>query len=147
MDHHATLTHPLQGVFRRLATPACLGDWLPEVTEVQAGLVPPGLGDPFSLALGRERNKVPATGELIAFEPPWLVAYRLLSGSRVLVLRVTCTSGPGVTTVHVHQSEELFPLGVDLDRLGRVLDMAGGAAPAPSPAPHLPQTEGTNSDG
>ena len=41
MDHHAALTHPLDGVFRRLATPACLGDWLPEVACVRAGPVPP----------------------------------------------------------------------------------------------------------
>src|SRR6516164_628353 len=52
MDHHAALTHPLDGVFRRLATPACLGDWLPEVACVRAGPVPPGVGDVFSLALG-----------------------------------------------------------------------------------------------
>jgi uncharacterized protein YndB with AHSA1/START domain len=147
MDHHTTLTHPLEGVFARLATPACLGDWLPQVAHVHTGPIPPGVGDTFSLTLGPDRDKLPVTGELIAYEPPWSVAYRLLAGPRALVLRVTCTSGRGITTVHVHQSEELFPLGVDLDRLGRVLDMAGGAAPAPSPAPHLPQTEGTNSDG
>lgn len=138
MDHHATLTHPLEGVFRRLATPSCLGDWLPEVAGVQAGPIPPGVGDAFTLALGPDGDKLPATGELIAYEPPWSVAYRLLSGSRVLVLRVTCTSGRGVTTVHVHQSEDLPPLVVDLDRLGRALDIAAAAAPT--------GTQGTNSD-
>jgi len=139
MDHHATLTHPLEGVFRHLATPACLGDWLPEVAQVQAAPVPPGVGDAFSLALGRDGDKVPATGELIAYEPPWSVAYRLLSGSGVLVVRVTCTSGHGITTVHVHQSEDLPPLVVDLDRLGRALDTAAAAAPS--------GTRGSNSDG
>ena len=138
MDHHATLTHPLEGVFRRLATPAGLGDWLPEVARVQAGPFVPGIGDTFSLALGPEGDKVPATGELIAYEPPWSVAYRLLSGPRVLVLRITCTSGCGGTTVHVHQSKDLPRLVVDLDRLGRALDIAGAAAP--------PGTQGTDSD-
>jgi uncharacterized protein YndB with AHSA1/START domain len=139
MDHHRALTHPLEGVFRRLATPACLGDWLPEVAQVQTGPVPAGVGDVFSLALGPDGEKVPAAGELIAYEPPWSVAYRLLSGSRVLVVRVTCTSGRGVTTVHVHQSEDLPPLVVDLDRLGRALDSAAAAAP--------PGTQGTSNDG
>ena len=139
MDHHAALTHPLDGVFRRLATPACLGDWLPEVARVQAGPIPPGVGDVFSLALGPDGDKAAATGELIAYEPPWSVGYRLLSGPRVLVLRVTCTSGCGVTTVHVHQSEDLSPLVVDLDRLGRVLDIAEAVAP--------PGTQGSDSDG
>ena len=139
MDHHAALTHPLEDVFRRLATPACLDDWLPEVTQVQAGPVPPCVGDVFSLVLGPDGGKMPATGELIAYEPPWSVAYRLLSEPRVLVLRVTCTSGCGVTTVHIRQSQDLPPLVVDLDRLGRVLDIAGAAAAA--------RTQGTDGDG
>jgi len=139
MDHHTTLTHPLEGVFRHLATPACLGDWLPEVAQVQTGPIPPDIGDVFSLALGPDGDKVPVTGELIAYEPPWSVAYRLLSGPRVLVLRVTCTSGRGIATVHVRQSEDLPQLVVDLDRLGRALDSAAAAAP--------PGTQGTSSDG
>jgi hypothetical protein len=139
MDHHTALTHPLEDVFRHLATPACLGNWLPEVAQVQTGPIPPGVGDVFSLALDADGDKRHVTGDLIAYEPPWSVAYRLLSGPRALVLRVTCTSGRGITTVHVRQSEDLPPLVVDLDRLGRALDSAAAAAP--------PGTQGTSSNG
>jgi hypothetical protein len=139
MDHHAALTHPLEGVFARLATPACLGDWLPEVAQVHAGPLPPGVGDTFSLSLGSDRDTLPLTGELIAYEPPWSVAYRLLAGPHTLVLRITCTSSHGITTVHVHQAGDLPPLLVDLDRLGRALASAAAAAP--------PGTRGTSSDG
>jgi hypothetical protein len=63
MDHHTALTHPLEGVFARLATPACLGDWLPQVAHVHTGPIPPGVGDTFSLTLGPDRDKLPVTGD------------------------------------------------------------------------------------
>ena len=139
MDRYAALAHPLEGVFQHLATPEHLGDWLPEVARTPACPALLGVGGAFSLALGLDGEQVPATGELIAYEPPWSVAYRLLAGSRVHVLRVTCTSGRGLTTVHVRQSEDLPWLAVDLDRLGRALDVAARTAP--------PRSERTDTDG
>jgi uncharacterized protein YndB with AHSA1/START domain len=139
MDRYAALAHPLEGVFQHLATPEHLSDWLPEVARAPASPALLGVGGAFSLALGLDGEQVPATGELIAYEPPWSVAYRLLAGSRVHVLRVTCTSSRGLTRVHVHQSEDLPSLAVDLDRLGRALNVTG-----PIPPPH---SKGTNPNG
>jgi uncharacterized protein YndB with AHSA1/START domain len=139
MDRYAALAHPLEGVFQHLATPEHLGDWLPEVARVPACPALLGVGGAFSLVLGLDGGQVPATGELIAYEPPWSVAYRLLAGSRVHVLRITCTSGRGLTTVHVHQSEDLPLLAVDLDRLGHALNIAGPILP--------PGSKATNTDG
>ena len=139
MDRYAALAYPLEGVFQHLATPEHLGDWLPEVARTPACPALLGVGGAFSLALGLDGEQVPATGELIAYEPPWSVAYRLLAGSRVHVLRVTCTSGRGLTTVHVRQSEDLPWLAVDLDRLGHALNIAGPIPP--------PGSRATNADG
>jgi uncharacterized protein YndB with AHSA1/START domain len=139
MDRYAALAHPLEGVFQHLAKPEHLGDWLPEVARTPTSPALLGVGGAFSLVLGLDGKQVPAAGELIAYEPPWSVAYRLLAGSRVHVLRVTCTSGCGLTRVHVHQSEDLPSLAVDLDRLGHALNIAG---PIPPPGSKATSTDG-----
>jgi hypothetical protein len=71
--------------------------------------------------------------------PPLTLSCSQARGRRVLVLRVTCTSGRGITTVHVHQSGDLPPLVVDLGSPRPALDSAAAAAP--------PGIEGTSSDG
>src|ERR1700749_4345358 len=112
MNWQTTGRSPIQVTFGHLANPARLGDWLPEVT----GLVSPaGAGQIFRVTVdlggsarsrsgsaggrpadagtaGEESAQVAADGELIAFEPPWLVGYRLFIGRRVATLRVTCTA-------------------------------------------------------
>jgi uncharacterized protein YndB with AHSA1/START domain len=118
MDHDTTLAQPLAAVFSHLAAPTWLADWLPEVTAVQAGAVPPGgIGVTFGLRLRRGGRDIPGTGELIAYEPPWSVAYRLAAGSHTFVLRVTCVSSDGATQVRIRQAGGAAPLAVDLDRL------------------------------
>jgi hypothetical protein len=57
------------------------------------------------------------SGELTAFEPPWLVGYRLFAGARTFGLRITCTADSGGTRIRVHQSDGAAPLTVDLARL------------------------------
>ena len=38
---------------------------------------------------------VPGSGEMIAFEPPWLVGYRLFAGAQTFGVRITCTAEAG----------------------------------------------------
>ncbi|HEY1918721.1 MAG TPA: SRPBCC family protein [Streptosporangiaceae bacterium] len=126
MDHEAMLPHPLAEVFAHLATPSRLADWLPGITGVRDGAaVSAGIGVEFGLRLCCDGRETPATGELIAYEPPWCVAYRLLSGADRHVLRLTCTASGTATRVHVHQADSPAPLAVDLDRLRQVLGAAG----------------------
>jgi hypothetical protein len=118
MDHDTTLAQPLAAVFGHLAAPARLADWLPDVAAVQAAAGPPaGIGVTFGLRLRRAGQDIPGTGELITYEPPWSVAYRIVAGSHTFVLRMTCVSSDGATQVRVRQADRAAPLAVDLDRL------------------------------
>lgn len=128
MDRWTTLAYPLQSVFDHLAAPACLGDWLPEVAGIPAGARPGQVGASFAIRVRRDGADMPGTGELIAYEPPWSAAYRLMTGPHMHVLRITCDSSDGTTRVHVHQSDDAAPLSVDLARLSRALSTAGSAA-------------------
>jgi uncharacterized protein YndB with AHSA1/START domain len=122
MDHEAMLPHPLAEVFGRLCEPLRLADWLPEVTGVQAdGELPDGIGADFGLRLRRDGQAVDGTGELIAYEPPWRVAYRVRCGPQLFVLRLTCTASGTGTRVHVHQADSPAALAVDLARLQQAL--------------------------
>lgn len=124
MDLYATFAGPVEAIFGRLADPARLGDWLPQVTA--AGPVPgpvPGVGLEFPLTVQLD-GTASATGEMTAFEPPWLVGYRLFTGSRAVSIRVTCTAQPCGTRIHVHQPDDHAPLTIDLARLNRVLATA-----------------------
>jgi uncharacterized protein YndB with AHSA1/START domain len=115
MDHEAKLAHPVAVVFGHLAAPPRLADWLPEVAAVTGGGgEPAGIGVTFGLRLCRGGQETTGTGELIAYEPPWYVAYRLLAGPHTHVLRVTCTASGGATRVQVHQADSAAPLAVDL---------------------------------
>ena len=73
----------LAAVFHGLAAPLRLGDWLPEVTVIkgEAG-EPEVIGTEFGLRVLQDGQEVSGTGEVIAYEPPWSVAYRLVAGSR-----------------------------------------------------------------
>ncbi|HEY3952733.1 MAG TPA: SRPBCC family protein [Streptosporangiaceae bacterium] len=118
MDHGVTLERSLAAVFGHLAAPARLADWLPEVAAVQAAAgQPAGIGVTFGLRLHRGGRGIHGAGELIAYEPPWSVAYRVVAGPDIFVLRVTCVFSGGVTRVQVHQADSSVPLAVDLGRL------------------------------
>ena len=113
MDHYATLPVPLDVVFAALTDPSRLGDWLPALSRGPASPVPLlGAGATFTLTGG--------SGEMTAYEPPWLAGYRLFLGSGAVTVRVTCTASAGGTRIHIHQSGHP-PLVIDLDRLGRAL--------------------------
>jgi hypothetical protein len=75
---------------------------------------PAGIGVTFGLRLRRGGQETAGTGELIAYEPPWYVAYRLLAGPHTHVLRVTCIASDGATRVQVRQADGAAPLAVDL---------------------------------
>ena len=153
MDHDRTLAWPLAAVFGHLAEPSWLADWLPEVAEVaevaaeraEAG-EPAGIGVSFGLRLRRCGRDILGTGELIAYEPPWSVAYRVVAGSDTFVLRVTCVSSDGATRVRVRQADGTAPLAVDLGRLpGHIPGAAAGPEAAggrgdggPGHVPHPP---------
>ena len=119
MDHHAVLAHPIGQVFGHLADPARLGDWLPAATAVHAGH---GAAT-FTLRLSGDRAHAGAAGELIGYEPPWQLAYRLVAGPDTHVLRITCTTTGAGTRVHVRQASPAAPLTVDLTRLGQALSL------------------------
>lgn len=132
MDRTVTLAYPLERVFRHLASPACLGDWLPGVTGVLAGISPPGeIGASFAVVISQDGTELPGSGELIAYEPPWCVAFRLVNDLHTHVLRLTCESSGGTTRVHVHQSDDTTSLAVDLARLQQA--MAGRAGQNDTP--------------
>jgi uncharacterized protein YndB with AHSA1/START domain len=117
MDHDAVLAHPIRRVFGHLADPARLGDWLPAATAIH-----PGDGAAtFTLQLSPGPAQATAAGELIGYEPPWQLAYRLLAGPDTHVLRITCTTTGAGTRVHVRQAGPAAPLAVDLARLGQAL--------------------------
>jgi hypothetical protein len=128
MDHDAKLAHPLALVFGHLATPARLGDWLPDVVAVQAGPAPSaGIEEEFTLRLRRGDREIPGTGELIGYEPPWSAAYRLAAGSATYVLRLTCTASGHATRVSIRQAGQAAYLTVDLARLQQILASPGQA--------------------
>jgi uncharacterized protein YndB with AHSA1/START domain len=134
MDHEAMLPHPLAEVFGHLSAPLRLAEWLPDVTRVQAGgELSAEIGTEFGLQLCRGGRSLSGTGELIAYEPPWCVAYRLRCGAHLYVLRLTCTANGAGTRVHIHQADSPSALAVDLARLQQAL-----AAAAPPPDGELP---------
>jgi uncharacterized protein YndB with AHSA1/START domain len=128
MDRWATLAYPLERVFDHLAAPACLGDWLPDIAGTRAGARAAGrVGVSFTIRIRQDGAELPGQGELIAYEPPWSAAYRLVTDLHTHVLRITCVSTGGTTRVHIHQSEHAAPMTVDLARLRHALaGQAGG---------------------
>jgi uncharacterized protein YndB with AHSA1/START domain len=127
MDLYATFPSPVEAVFGHLADPSRLGDWLPDVSaDVSAADPEPpnGTGADFPLTVHVDGIKVAASGEETAFEPPWLVGYRLSVGSRAHLIRVTCSAEAGGTRIHVHQPDNGAALTIDLARLSRALSAA-----------------------
>ena len=116
MDHDAVLAHPIWQVFGHLADPARLGDWLTTATAIH----PAHGAAAFTLRLSRDPAQA-AAGELIGYEPPWLLAYRLRTGPDTHVLRITCTTAGAGTRVHIRQASPARPLAVDLTRLSQAL--------------------------
>lgn len=132
MDLYVTSPSPVRAVFNHLADPSRLGDWLPDVSAVGpdgSG----GNGADFPLTVNVDGIEVAASCEVIAFEPPWLVGYRLFIGPRTHALRITCAAEVGGTRIHVHQPDNAAPLTIDLVRLTRAL---GAAAEQPSQQTH-----------
>jgi uncharacterized protein YndB with AHSA1/START domain len=125
MDLYATFPRPVEAVFGHLADPSRLGDWLPDVSAVDTEPLN-GTGADFPLTVHVDGTEVAASGEETAFEPPWLVGYRLFVGSRVHGIRVTCTAEAGGTRIHVHQPDDGDALTIDLSRLTRALNAAAG---------------------
>jgi len=125
MDLYATSPRPVEAVFGHLADPSRLGDWLPDVSAADTGPLS-GTGADFLLTVDVDGIEVAASGEETAFEPPWLVGYRLFIGSRVYGIRVTCTAEAGGTRIHVHQPDDGGALTVDLAQLTRALGAATG---------------------
>lgn len=133
MDYQAQLASPVRDVFARLAAPSRLGEWLGEVITAPAAPPLGSIGEPFALTIRIDAAETGAAGEMTAYEPPWLVGYRLIAGPRTYLLRVTCTARDGGTQIRVHQASDAAPLTVDLHRLKLTL-----ATPAPPPGPVAP---------
>jgi hypothetical protein len=125
MDLYATFPRPLRAVFGYLADPSRLGDWLPDVSAAGPG-TSDGPDADFPVTVHVDGIEVAGGGEVTAFEPPWLVGYRLFIGPRTHGLRVTCAAQPGGTRIHVHQPDGAAPLTIDLARLTRALGAATG---------------------
>ena len=86
----------------------------------------PAASEPTFSSPDVDGTEVAASGEETAFEPPWLVGYRLFIGSRVHGIRVTCTADARGTRIHIHQPDDGTALLVDLARLTRALAAAAG---------------------
>lgn len=125
MESDATLEFTLGAVFGHLSKPVRLGDWLPQAGGIKVGRGHVDVGHRFSLRLVLDGHEVQARGELIAYEPPSSVAYRLLAGQRAHVLRVTCSAAGENTSVHVHQQDVGASLAVDFGRLRHALATSG----------------------
>jgi len=124
MDLYATVPRPVEAVFGHLADPSRLGDWLPDVAAADPE-PPGGIRANFPLTVRVDGMEVAASGEETAFEPPWLIGYRLFVGSRVHGIRVTCTADGRGTRIHIYQPDDGAMLLVDLARLTRALGAAG----------------------
>lgn len=125
MDLYATFPSPVRAVFDYLADPSRLGDWLPDVSAAGPGRSG-DTGTDFPLTGHVDGIEITASGEVTAFEPPWLVGYRLFIGPRTHGLRVTCAAQADGTRIHVHQPDGVDPLTIDLARLNRALCAAAG---------------------
>lgn len=125
MDLYVTSPSPVRAVFGYLADPSRLGDWLPDVSAVGPDSSGGHAAD-FPLTVDVDGIGIAASGEVTAFEPPWLVGYRLFIGPRTHGLRVTCTAEVGGTRIHVHQPDNAAPLTIDLVRLTRALSADAG---------------------
>lgn len=135
MDYQAQVDSPVGDVFARLAAPARLGEWVREVVTAPTAPPPGSVGEPFALTVRIDAAEVGAAGELTAFEPPWLVGYRLVAGLRTYLLRATCTARDGGTRICVHQASDEAPLTVDLYRLKLALAASAAAPPPGESAP------------
>lgn len=125
MDLYRTVDRPIAVVFGYLAAPGYLGEWLPEAMLVVVdGVWQPGVGATFALRSRNGGDGAVGTGDVVAYEPPWQVAYRLCVGPLVRILRVACTACDGGTRVHVHQGGGP-PLAVDLTALTRAVAAVG----------------------
>jgi uncharacterized protein YndB with AHSA1/START domain len=116
VDWNVVLARPVEEVFAILADPARLSEWLPGLTPQSSG-VQAELGATVTVTIDGPDGAEAAIAEMTAFEPPWLVSYRLLIGSRTLTLRVTCTAQADQTRLHVRQSGDAAPLAPDFNRL------------------------------
>jgi hypothetical protein len=125
MDLYATFPGPVKAVFGHLADPSRLGDWLPDISVIDAGPFD-STGADFPITVHVDGIDLSASGEVTAFEPPWLVGYRLFIGPRTHGLRVTCTAQADGTRIHVHQPDHAAPLIIDLAKLTRALNAAAG---------------------
>jgi uncharacterized protein YndB with AHSA1/START domain len=120
--------------------------WMNSSSLASATTAPDGAAA-FTLRLSRDGTQTAATGELIAYEPPWQLAYRLLAGPDTHVLRVTCTAAGAGTRVHVRQAGPAAPLTIDLAGLGQALTAGpphgtAQADPRPGPPPGPGQAAG-----
>jgi len=129
MDLYATVPCPLAAVFHYMTALRRLGEWLPSVVSVEAG---DGLvldvGAAFSVTLRQDGGKVRAMGDIVAYEPPWHIAYRVVAGPQRYILRVTCEVRAGLTRIHIYQGDGGAHLTVALARLEQALVATGDAA-------------------
>jgi hypothetical protein len=129
VDLYARFSSPVETVFGHLADPSRLSDWLHEVAASPGSPESvSGVGAAFPLAMRLDGVGVTGSGEMTAFEPPWLIGYRLFAGARTFGLRITCTAYVGGARIRVHQPDAAAPLTVDLAQL----ELALAARPADS---------------
>lgn len=121
MDQHVTVPLALPAVFNFLASPRHLASWLVEVRGAD-GLsasttdVWPEPEQSFGLRL----EDGCGVGELIGYEPPSYLAYRLRFAATSHVVRISLTADGGQTRIGVHQADQAC-LTVDLPGLQRAL--------------------------
>jgi uncharacterized protein YndB with AHSA1/START domain len=121
MDCELTMAIPLAAVFAHVATPSLLGDWLTDVVWVESmPSLPLGIGFHFLVSVQRDGRLHSGTGEVIAYEPPATIAYRITARPHMHVVRLSCAASSADTRLRIHQVSAA-PLAVDLSRLEQAL--------------------------
>ena len=118
MQNHARLPQPVQTVFAHLADPRLLPSWLTDVDLAECSRRSEvGDGDEFNVQVRHHDGM----GEVIGYEPPWYVAYRLNTDDGCWVIRISCTASRSATEVAIEQMDDLGALTVDLPGLRAAL--------------------------
>ena len=118
MQQNTRVPQPVQAVFAHLADPRLLPSWLNEVDRAGSARGS-DIGNPDEFAVQVRHHK--GTGEVIGYEPPWYVAYRLSTDDGCWVIRISCAASSTATDVAIEQMDEVGGLTVNVAGLRAAL--------------------------
>jgi len=137
MMHDAIIAQPITVVFAQLTRLDRWPEWLTAVLEArQTSSGPLGVGATFSARIQEGKHARELAGEIIAYEPPHVVAYRDCAASGMATVRYTLEAVAGGTRVRVTVGTASAPLAAMVMRsvrhaLGALkTSLETGSAPA-----------------